>query len=118
VRVQNSIGIPSLDSVPHPDLAWVRKGDYRRARPTSRDVLLVIEVADSSLRHDQSEKAGVYASAGIADYWIVNVEEQLIEVYRRPGKRGYRDRQTYTKAQSVSPLALPKAKLVVKSVFV
>src|SRR3954449_1525999 len=71
VRVQGSFGIPVLDSAPQPDLAWLRRHNYKTQRPTPEDVLLVIEVADSSLAKDRGLKAGLYAEAGIADYWIV-----------------------------------------------
>lgn len=67
VRVQNSIGLPELDTVPEPDLAWVRRRAYSRGRPTPRDVLLVIEVADTSLAYDTGEKADLYAAASIGD---------------------------------------------------
>ena len=73
VRVQGAFGIPFLDSVPQPDLAWLRWNRYVRQRPTPEDVLLVIEVADSSLAKDRGLKARLYAEAGIADYWIVNL---------------------------------------------
>ena len=68
VRVQNSIGLPALQSAPEPDIAWVVERDYSRGRPTAADVLLVIEVAESSLKNDIGEKADLYAAAGIADY--------------------------------------------------
>ena len=57
VRVQNSIGLPGLESAPEPDLAWVVRRDYGTGRPTSDDVLLVIEVAHTSLEYDTGEKA-------------------------------------------------------------
>jgi Uma2 family endonuclease len=68
VRVQNSIGLPALQSAPEPDIAWVVERDYSRGRPTAADVLLGIEVAESSLKNDIGEKADLYAAAGIADY--------------------------------------------------
>ena len=72
VRVQNSIGLPILDSAPEPDLAWVARRDYSRGRPVQEDVLLVIEVSESTLRFDLGEKADLYAEAGIEDYWVMN----------------------------------------------
>ena len=84
VRIQNSIGLPALESAPEPDLAWVARRDYSRGRPVAEDVLLVIEVADSSLGFDTGEKADLYAAAGIADYWVVDVAAQRIEVRREP----------------------------------
>ncbi len=111
VRVQNSVGLPSLESAPQPDVAWVVKRSYRHARPTATDVLLIIEVAQSSLAYDRGEKAGLYAEAGIADYWIVNDREQCVEVYREPEAGRYRSVQTFRGDQEVRPLALPDAAL-------
>jgi Uma2 family endonuclease len=111
LRVQNSVGLPSLGSAPEPDIAWVVDRDYSRGRPTPPDVLLVIEVAESSLRYDCGEKAELYAEAGIADYWVVNVAERSIEVRRDPAAGRYRSLQTYQGDQEVRPLALPEAVL-------
>ncbi|MHC4179074.1 MAG: Uma2 family endonuclease [Planctomycetota bacterium] len=80
VRVQNSIGLPSLESAPEPDLAWAARRDYSGGRPTAEDVLLVIEVAETSLAYDTGEKADLYAAAGVADYWVVDVSARAIEV--------------------------------------
>ena len=84
IRVQNSIGIPELDSAPQPDVAWVREQSYRAGRPQSSDVLLLIEVSDSSLPDDRTTKAELYAEAGVSDYWIINLQDWGIEVYRNP----------------------------------
>ncbi len=111
LRVQNSVGLPSLASAPEPDVAWVVERDYSRGRPTPPDVLLIIEVAESSLKYDCGEKAELYAEAGIADYWVVNLAEQSIEVRRDPAAGRYRSLQTYQDQQEVRPLALPEAVL-------
>jgi Uma2 family endonuclease len=94
VRVQESIGLPELESSPEPDLAWVVQRSYSRGRPTAADVLLVIEVAESSLAYDCGEKADLYAEAGIADYWVVNVPARTIEVRRDPEGGRYRTVRT------------------------
>jgi Uma2 family endonuclease len=111
IRVQDSVGLPSLGSAPQPDVAWVVERDYSRGRPTPPDVLLIIEVAESSLKYDCGEKAELYAEAGIAGYWVVNVAEQSIEVRRDPAAGRYRSLQTYQGEQEVRPLALPEAVL-------
>jgi len=105
VRVQNSIGLPSLESAPEPDLAWVARRDYSLGRPTADDVLLVVEVAESSLAYDCGEKAELYAAAGIADYWVVNLAERTIKVRRDAANDRYRSLQTFTGEQEVRPLA-------------
>ena len=108
VRVQNSIGLPELESAPEPDVAWVARRDYSRARPVAADVLLVIEVAESSLAYDGGEKADLYAAAGIADYWVVNLVERTIEVRRKPADSGFRSLQTHAGDDELRPLALPE----------
>jgi Uma2 family endonuclease len=108
VRIQNSIGLPELESAPQPDLAWVVQRDYSRGRPTAADVLLVIEVADSGLAYDRGAKAELYAEAGVADYWIVNVADRLIEVRRDPQGGRYRTVQEYTGDDEIRPLCEPE----------
>lgn len=108
VRVQNSVGLIELESVPEPDLAWVVQRSYKRARPTAADVLLIIEVSDSSLKYDRGEKADLYAEAGIADYWIINIPEQTVEVRRDPQGGRYQSVQTYRENEEIRPLAVPE----------
>jgi Uma2 family endonuclease len=117
VRVQGSFGIPALDSAPQPDLAWLRRHDYKTRRPTPEDVLLVIEVADSSLAKDRGLKAGLYAEAGISDYWIVNIPERVIEVRRDPQGGSYRSLVVLGSGQEARPLAFPDVVLPVLRLF-
>lgn len=83
IRVQTSLDVSDL-STPEPDLAIVAGShrDYAVAHPTT--ALLVVEVADSSLLQDRLTKAPIYAAAGVPEYWIVNLRERCIEVYRAP----------------------------------
>ncbi len=111
IRVQNSIGLPELETAPQPDLAWVARRDFRRKRPTANDVLLVIEVSDSTLEYDTGVKADLYAAAGIADYWVVNIPEQCVEVRRDPSGGRYRTLTTFADDQDVRPLAFPDVAL-------
>jgi len=89
--------ILSDSSEPEPDLVIVqnRPDDYLRQHPSPSDVLLLIEIADSSLKYDQQEKLSVYAEAGISDYWIFNLVDNYLECYSEPyqslhGQFGYR----------------------------
>lgn len=116
VRVQNSIGIAGLESAPEPDLSWVRRKSYRTGRPRSSDVLLLIEVSDSSLDYDCGEKAGLYAQADIQDYWVVNLRNWCVEVFRKP-EGEYRERFVVEMDRTVSPLAFPDLSLSVAFVF-
>jgi Uma2 family endonuclease len=116
-RVQGAVGIPLLESAPEPDLAWLRRKRYRRQRPTPADVLLVIEVADTSLARDRGLKARLYAEAGIADYWIVNLPEQCIEVRRDPQGSSYRTLVVLRPGDEARPLAFPQIALAVSRLF-
>jgi Uma2 family endonuclease len=80
-------------SEPEPDLMLLRfRADYyKQAKPRAEDVLLLIEVADSSLSYDRSVKRPLYAQHGIAELWIVNLQDRVVEVYRDPDGRDYRD---------------------------
>jgi Uma2 family endonuclease len=117
VRIQGSIGIPALDSVPEPDIVWLRRRDYAKRRPLPDDVLLLIEVADSSLRKDKGLKAELYASAGIADYWIVDIPGRCVEVRRGPRGTAYEEVTVYHPGQEVRPLAFPDIALAVSRLF-
>lgn len=117
VRNQNPLGIPALDSVPLPDVAWMKSGDYRRKRPEARDVLLLIEVSESSLAYDRGEKAELYAAAGLKDYWVVNLHDSCVEVHRRPRSGEYRNIEVFGTGQSISPLAFPDVTLEVDTLF-
>jgi Uma2 family endonuclease len=109
VRIQSGLSLPQQDSRPEPDVLWVRADHPRDRHPVSEDVLLLIEVADSSLQSDRQEKAELYAKAGIVDYWVVNLADELIHVYRQPGQHGYELLTTIRTGHSVSPLVQPDA---------
>lgn len=117
VRIQNSLGIAELDSVTEPDVAWMRARSYRKRRPRPTDVLLLTEVADSSLAYDRGERLELYAAARIKDYWIVNLRDLCIEVYRKPRGGTYRENSTYHAGESVSPIAFPTITLEASHVF-
>jgi Uma2 family endonuclease len=84
VRVQSAI--TTADSEPEPDVAVVRGAarDYLVEHPGPPDIGLVVEIADSSLRHDRGAKARIYARANIAVYWIVNLADEQVEIYTDP----------------------------------
>ena len=105
---------------PEPDVAVVTGSirDYSRAHPIT--AVLVIEVSDSTLRYDRTTKAGIYARAGIEDYWILNVIDRVLEVHRQPAAmtdmplgHGYRSITRYTETEAVSPLAAPGSSILV-----
>lgn len=111
IRVQDPIGIPEEDSAPQPDVVWAKVRDYRDRHPLPTEVLLLIEVADSSLEGDCGEKAELYAAASIQDYWVVSLPERLVHVYRQPQQGSYAEHFTAGPGQQIHPLAFPQATL-------
>jgi Uma2 family endonuclease len=108
LQCQDPITLPSK-SEPEPDFAILRlRGDnYLSAHPTPKDVLLVIEIADSTLKYDQETKLSVYAEAGISDYWIFNLVDNHLESYSEP----YQDLQGDF-GYSVKRIILPNRTIV------
>ncbi len=119
VRPQGPIGLDE-ESEPEPDVAVVPGGpeDYRGAHP-SRPALTV-EVAESTLGSDRERKGSLYARAGLPDYWILNLKDSVLEVYREPapdpsapfGWR-YARREFFDSLAHVRPLAAPGASILV-----
>ncbi len=99
-------------SEPEPDVA-VYTGTVRDLSDTPTNPVLIIEVSDTTLSFDRSTKARAYARAGIADYWILNVQENVLEVYRNPLNGRYAPRTVYQRGQSVAPLAVPQSPISV-----
>ena len=115
VRGQGPVALDE-ESEPEPDVAVVPGSfrDYVAAHP-SRPVL-VVEVSESSLALDRHHKGSLYARAGLDDYWIVNLADRVVEVYRNPGPDPaasfgwrYQSVETFERGASASPLALPGA---------
>ncbi len=101
------------DSEPEPDVAVTLEPyqSYATRHPGPGDLALVVEISDSTVAFDRGTKAGLYARAGIQEYWIVDVKRRVIEVYRRPSPDGYEERTTYREDGQVSPLARPDARV-------
>lgn len=80
--------ITLLDSEPEPDVVVVRghRRDYSERHPGAEDVALIVEVADPTLKRDQTAKKKVYAAAKISVYWIINLPENRVEVYKNPSE--------------------------------
>lgn len=116
VRSQFPLAL-GLDSEPEPDVAVVpgHFKDYIRAHPTT--ALLVVEVADSSLVKDRKPKASLYARAGIPEYWILNLVDWCLEVYRAPKNGVYTSRIVLQEGDSISPLSRPEASVSVADLF-
>jgi len=117
VWVQGPLRVPPR-SKPQPDLALLRLRSYVREGATAEDALLVIEVADTSLRYDRTVKLRIYARAGIPEYWIVDANTETLEIYRSPSGERYADLLRPSRDDRVAPLAFPDAALPVASIFV
>ncbi len=117
IRVQCSVQLPRAKSVPEPDLVWAVRRNYLGGKPGPKDILLIIEVADTSLADDTGVKAEIYAAAGIRDYWVVNIPESVVEVRRNPGAAGYKSLTKYSGRKKLSPLCCPDAVLIPDTIW-
>ena len=106
-------------SEPQPDLLLLRPRavSYSRELPTSEDVLLAVEVADTSVRFDRLVKARLYARAGIAEFWLCLAMDGAVEIYRGPGADGYASITLHGPGQTVSPLEFPDVGFAVTDFF-
>ncbi|SKB11872.1 conserved hypothetical protein [Planktothrix sp. PCC 11201] len=123
LRGQQPIILSSY-SEPEPDRVIVknRKDDYINGHPHTEDILLLIEISDSSLDYDQTTKLSVYAENNITDYWIFNLVDFCLECYRQPyqnlqEKFGYRSKLIYLPNESVTLPCFPDLTLDLTKVF-
>lgn len=115
VRLQDPINLDTY-SEPEPDIAVVhpQANFYADHHPTSAEVYLIIEVADTTLSRDLGTKAELYAAADIADYWVLNVISQQLHIFREPNQEGYQRQLILQVQQTVSPLAFPGCTITVQ----
>jgi Uma2 family endonuclease len=118
VRCQDPISLPN-NSEPEPDvvIARLRSDDYVNSHPAPADIILVIEVADSSIRFDRETKAPLYAAAGISEYWIVNLIDNRLEVYRQPEGSIYTSIEIITPPRSIKLPQFPEIVLHISDFF-
>jgi Uma2 family endonuclease len=117
LRVQQTVGMAELESIPLPDIAWVARRRYQDRRPSARDIWLIIEVADSTLDYDTGEKCTLYAQAGVKEYWVISVHMKCVNVFRDSSKKGYRSTQAFSVNDQISPLSVPEAVLSIHELF-
>lgn len=118
VNAQNPATLDDL-SEPEPDVyvARTREDDYSTAHPGPDDLLLVVEVADSSLTFDRTVKIPRYSLDGVAEVWIVDLTADRIEVYGGPGPSGYASVEIVERGDRVTPLAFPDLSLSVDDIL-
>lgn len=115
---QNAIQLNET-SQPQPDIALLtpREDFYRDRYPQPSDILLIIEVADSTIRYDRDIKIPLYSSVGIPEAWIVDLNRNCLEVYQSPDSEGYRSKQTYNPGQTLTPVSFPDCAIATTSLM-
>jgi Uma2 family endonuclease len=118
LSVQNPVRL-SRHNEPQPDLMLLRlpADRYAASLPGPDDVLLVVEVSDTTLAYDRRTKLPLYAAAGIPDAWLVNIPRRTIEVHREPREGRYQQVTVFRKGETISPLALPDITIAVAAIL-
>ncbi|CAD5254280.1 MULTISPECIES: Uma2 family endonuclease [unclassified Imperialibacter] len=116
IGVQSPVRLDNKNE-PEPDISILkfRSDDYSGSHPNVSDILLVIEVADSSVKYDKNVKMPFYASFGIPEYWIVDIDANAIEVFKRPGSKAYDEKQIFKPFDIIDILGKT---LVVKEILI
>jgi Uma2 family endonuclease len=118
VSIQNPVRLNPY-SEPEPDIALLRLKDdfYAQAHPTPEDVLLVIEVADTSVEYDRGIKMPLYAEAGMAEAWLVNLPKDIIEVYTEPINGSYQKCQIVKRGEKLTSQTIASLTLDVSDIL-
>ena len=118
VQVQNPVAADPY-SEPQPDLMLLEHRDdyYDFDHPSPDDVLLLVEVAASSLDYDRDTKVPFYAASGIREVWIVNLGEDRLEAYSDPEAGNYRSTRHYVTGETVAPSALPDLEVAIAALI-
>lgn len=118
LRVQGPIVLGER-SEPQPDLILLRRRPdfYATSHPRPQHVLLVIEVAETSADYDRQVKMPLYARAGVPEVWLVDLEGQAVEVYRKPAGGTYEDMRRLQAPHRLSVEALPRAEVAIEEIL-
>jgi len=118
VSTQDPVHVDRFNE-PEPDIALLRPQDdfYSDAHPIPADVLLIVEVAETSLRYDRDVKVPLYASAGIPEVWLVDIAGQVLWIYREPGQGAYRSCERAPNLSNLAPLLMPDASVDLRGLF-
>jgi Uma2 family endonuclease len=118
LSVQNPLFVDE-HSEPEPDVALLRprEDNYRESHPTPKDAFLIIEVSDSTIDTDRRDKVPLYAQAGVAVLWIVDVQKSAIDVYTVPSEGQFTKFERIGRGQSIEVRGIPGAILHVDDIF-
>lgn len=118
LAAQNPVVLSDF-SEPQPDMALLRWRDdfYATSHPNPDDILLLIEVADSSVGFDRGVKTPLYARRGIRELWLVDLTKSTVEVHRQPSTTGFQEIRKLQKGDRISPLAFPDLELNVSDIL-
>jgi Uma2 family endonuclease len=118
IRCQDPITLPN-NSEPEPDIviARLRSDNYVNSHPAPADIILVIEVADSTIKFDRDTKAPLYAAAGISEYWIVNLIDNRLEIYSQPEGSLYTNTQIILPPRLINLPHFPEITLDLTTIF-
>jgi Uma2 family endonuclease len=119
VRIQNPIVLGEHSEL-EPDLTLLRSRDdfYTSAHPGAADVLLLVEVMDTSARYDREVKIPLYARAGIPEVWLIDLQQGWIEIYLRPSPNGYRQILRPERQEQIILSRLPDVKVTAADLFI
>lgn len=116
VSVQNPVRLSEYGE-PQPDLTLLRPRDYEESLPGPDDVLLLIEVSDTTLSYDKNVKLPLYAHAGIREVWIVDLPNETVEIHSEPSASGYDLVRRFRRGDMLRPEALPALAVPVDAVL-
>ncbi|HFD15808.1 MAG TPA: Uma2 family endonuclease [Rhodospirillales bacterium] len=118
VSVRNPLRLGE-DSMPQPDLALLRPrpDGYRTRHPGPEDVLLLVEVCDSSAAYDREVKVPLHARHGVPEVWLADLTKGVVERYRQPGPAGYARAETCRGEDRLAPEGLPEAVLTAREIL-
>lgn len=118
VRSQNPIRLDDF-SEPEPDVVLAKppRKNYLENHPTPADILLVMEISDTTLAYDRDDKASAYSRNGIGQYLLLNLNNETIEDYREPSADGYQFKRTLRKGDSLKLEAFPDVEIKIDDLF-
>lgn len=103
------------DSEPEPDIAVVPRDDYAARHPS--EAYLIVEVAHTTLKTDRDVKPGIYAEAAVPEYWVVNLVDDVVEVFTEPSPEGYRAHRCAARGETIRLVAFPDVELDVDAIL-